>query len=98
MPKLETDIITASYNRNTKIVKKNLLKAIYFNKRIYLFNNKKEFYEYGDKNKVIVNIDIKKGKPVILDSETDIIYDYKSVESGTPIKIAIIKDGKIKRF
>lgn len=98
MPKLETDIITASYNRNRKMVKKNLLKAIYFNKKIYLFNNKKEFYEYGDKNKVIVNIDIKKGKPVILDSETDIIYDYKSVESGTPIKIAIIKDGKIKRF
>jgi len=98
MPRLESDIISTGYTKETKKVKKNLLKGVYYNKRIYLFNDTKKFYNYTDKDQKIVNIDIKKAKPVMIDSETDIIYDYKSISTGTPIKIAIIKDGKIKKI
>ena len=98
MPKLDSDIISAGFTKETKKVKKNLLKGVYYNKKIYLFNDKKEFYNYTNKNQKIINIDIKKAKPVMIDSETNIIYDYKSIGTGTPIKIAIIKDGKIKKL
>ena len=98
MPKLDSDIISAGFTKETKKVKKNLLKGVYYNKKIYLFNDKKEFYNYTNKNQKIINIDIKKAKPVMIDSETNIIYDYKSISTGTPIKIAIIKDGKIKKM
>jgi hypothetical protein len=95
-PNISKNIIETYAKNNTKISKRSLTKAIYYNKHIYLYYPKnKIFYLYHDNNKNPVNIDIKKASIKFIDLKSGEVFNKKSVNAGNPLIIGTIdKNGK----
>ena len=96
-PNIIDDFSLLNTVENKKKIEKKLNKALYFQGKIYLFDFKsKKFYIYNDKDKKLLDIDIKKAKPMYIDDD-GMIYDKKSVESGNknPLIIAKINNNKL---
>ena len=94
-PNIIDDFSLLDTVENKKKIQKKLIKAAYFESKIYLIDIKsKKFYLYSDNNKKKVNIDIKKAKPIYIDKD-GLVYDKKSIESGEPIILAKIKNNKL---
>ena len=94
-PNIIDDFSLLNTVEDKKKIQKKLIKAAYFEGKIYLIDVKsKKFYLYSDNNKKKVNIEIKKAKPIYIDQD-GLVYDKKSIESGEPIVIAKIKNNKL---
>ena len=91
-PNLSKDIIenvNLSYKKKTK----SFTKGVYFDKQVYLYDEKKkQFYLYNDTKKTPSTIDIKKTKIIYIDKTTNEVYDKKSVNSGNPLLIGVINE------
>ena len=91
-PTISKNIVESSTVQNKKILKKTLIRGIYYNGFVYLYDNKtKKFYLYINDKKNVVEIDTKTAKPIYIDKELNEVYSVKSVNSGNPICIGIIK-------
>ena len=91
-PNLSKDIIE-NVNLSYKTKKKSFTKGVYFDKHVYLYNDKKkQFYLYNDSKKTPSTIDIKKTKIIYIDKTTNEVYDKKSVNAGNPLLIGIINE------
>ena len=99
-PTISKDLIESSSVQNKKIVKKVLKKGILTEDRsIYLYEPKKGFYLYHNKNMEAVELDkgIKK-KPILVDKNSNEIYDIKNINNGSHNPIGYInKNGKFTR-
>ncbi len=94
-PNISDDFSLLNTVENKKTVQKKLIKGAYYQGKIYVIDLKnKKFYLYNNNSKNKVNVDIKKAKPVYIDEEGS-VYDKKSVESGNPLIIAKVKNGKL---
>ena len=94
-PNIIDDFSLLNTVENKKTVKKKLMKAAYFNGKVYLIDyTNKKFYLFNNNKKTKVNLEIKKAKPIYIDDE-GFVYDKKSVETNLPIIIAKIKNGKL---
>ena len=79
-PNISKDIIEFHVNQNTKKVKRTLTKAIYINKRVYLYDPKKKiYYLYRSNDQTPEVIDIKKGKLIYVDKESNEVFDAKTI-------------------
>jgi hypothetical protein len=100
-PNISKDLIESSFVQNKKTVKRTLKKGILTsNGKVYLYEpNKKSFYLYHDKNMETIefNKNIKK-KPVLVDKNSNEIYDVKVVSNGMPTPIGYIsKNSKFSK-
>ena len=83
---------------NTKKVERKLVRGIFYDKKVYLFNSaKKEFYLYNDNNSKTIKIDLKdtKAKPLLIDIITNLVYDHNSIKTNNPIIIGKISNNKL---
>ena len=98
-PYISDDIIHSNVVENKKKVSKKLTKAVYFNKKIYLYDSKeKKFYIYSNKNKKSMNVDLKKSKPIFIDLKDNLVYDVKSIKSNNPVVIGKVYENKIVKI
>jgi superfamily II DNA or RNA helicase len=92
-PTISKDLIESSSIKNTKTVQKTLKKGIITEDgMVYLYNpTKKSFHLYHDKNNQnkILNKSIKK-KPILIDKNSNEIYDVKVINGSTPNLIGFI--------
>jgi superfamily II DNA or RNA helicase len=100
-PNISKDIIESYTTNNTKIVKKTYTKGILDEKGfVYLYNpTKKIYYLYSDKNQEskILNIKLKK-KPIIIDKNTNEIFNAKSLNNSVKIPFGYItKNSKFSK-
>jgi hypothetical protein len=100
-PNISKDLIESNVVQNKKTVKKTLKKGILTsNGKVYLYEpKKKSFYLYHDKNMetIELNKNIKK-KPVLVDKNSNEIYDVKVVSNGLPTPIGYIsKNSKFSK-
>ena len=96
-PEIGEDIIMSG-SKNSKKVERKLVRGLYYNKQVYLFNpEKKEFYLFNSNKSNSVKIDLEKVKTVLLyiDVDEKLVYDAKSVQQNNPIVIGKIKNNKI---
>jgi superfamily II DNA or RNA helicase len=94
-PNIIDDFSLLNTVENKKKVQKKLVKAAFYEGKIYMIDLKNhKFYLYSDNKKKKVNIETKKAKPIYIDDE-GLVYDKKSIESGNPIMIAKIKNNKL---
>ena len=98
-PNISKNIVETYSKNNTKITKRSLTKAIYYNQHIYIYHPKdKIFYLYHDNTKNPVNIDIKKASIRYIDLKSGEVFNKKSVNAGNPFIIGTIdKNGKFKK-
>ena len=93
-----TDDIIMSNAIEKKTVERTLIRGIYYDKKVYLYNtSKKEFYLYNGNNKDTIKIDLKKVKaiPLLIDINENLVYDKKSINMNNPIIIGKIINNKI---
>ena len=93
-PDISKDFINSYTVNTTKKVERTLTRIVYFNGFMYLFyikNKKTIFYLYHDKNKVSVDINIKKAKSFYVDKNTnEVFYPSKNSKNNNLIKIGVI--------
>ena len=97
-PYISDDIIMSNTIENTKKVERKLVRGIFYDKKVYLFNSvKKEFYLYNDNNSKTIKIDLKetKAKPLLIDINTNLVYDVNSIKTNNPIIIGKISNNKL---
>jgi len=97
-PYISDDIIMSNTIENTKKVERKLVRGIFYDKKVYLFNTaKKEFYLYNDNNSKTIKIDLKesKAKPLLIDINTNLVYDVNSIKTNNPIIIGKISNNKL---
>lgn len=89
-PQLRKNIEYTSRTENVKTVTKDLRVALYENKKLYYVDEKKKkmYLVRGDK-KDLVDIPAAK-KPVYVDNNSYVVYDYKSVKQGNPIRLGYV--------
>jgi len=96
-PELSKDIIESHVVENKKIVKRQLTKAIYYDKKVYLIDPKKKkepFYLYSNQNRTPINISPNKGKPkpIYVDLKTHEVFQVKSVNNGEPKLLGYVNE------
>ncbi len=94
-PQLNKNVTKVSRTKNTKVVKKNYVPIVFYNKKVYRIDVKKgKMYEVTNTNKTMLDLPKKeeKKKYFYLNPETNEIYDYKSIENKNPIKIGHLSD------
>ena len=99
-PEIGEDIIMSG-SKNSKKVERKLVRGLYYNKQVYLFNpDKKEFYLVSSNKSNSVKIDLEKVKTILLyiDVDEKLVYDAKSVQQNNPIVIGKIKNNKIVKI
>jgi hypothetical protein len=97
-PYISDDIIMSNTIEDTKKVERKLVRGIFYDKKVYLFNSvKKEFYLYNDNNSKTIKIDLKesKAKPLLIDIDTNLVYDVNSIKTNNPIIIGKISNNKL---
>ncbi len=94
-PQLNKNVTKVSRTKNTKVVKKNYVPIVFYNKKVYRIDVKKgKMYEVTNTNKTMIDLPKKeeKKKYFYLNPDTNEIYDYKSIENKNPIKIGHLSD------
>mgnify|MGYP001358988173 CR=1 FL=1 len=95
-PYISDDIIHSNVVENKRTIQKKLVKAVYYQSKVYLYNAKnKKFYLYSNNNKKSVDIDLKKSKPIYIDLVNNLVYDVKSIKMNNPIIIGKVNENKI---
>ena len=90
-PSILKDIIETHTVENKKKVKKTLIRGIFYEGFVYLYDIKKKiFYLYNDSDHKSIEIDSKKAKSIYIEKESNEIYDKKSVENGNPISTGYV--------
>ena len=96
-PELSKDIIESHVVENKRIIKRELTKAVYYDKKVYLIDPKKKkqpFYLYSNQNKTYINITQNKGKPkpIYVDLKTREVFQVKSVNEGEPKLLGYVNE------
>lgn len=100
-PEISKDIIESHVVENKKIVQRQLTKAVYYDKKVYLINPKKKqpFYLYSNKNKsekdkTYADFSNNKGKPkpIYIDLKTHEVFQVKSVNNGNPKLLGYVNE------
>ena len=99
LPKISKDLVYSYSPKETRIVKKDVIKAAIHNNKIYIPDQvSRKWYLVSNINKENL-MDINKKIPVYINIDSGVVYDYNSAQKGKTVKIGTINDnGEYKKI
>ncbi len=90
-PQLSKNVVYTSRTSNVRTEKKELVQAIYFDKKIYLIDKKnRKMYLMRSNEKELVDVPEKDRKVVYVNPDNFEIYEPKSIKTNHPIRLGYV--------